>query len=81
MTRPGDQRDGGDDAASPEKVWAPQLYRVRFSVAGAHVIFAKCGDFTVRRGSEFAGLLAAFSGAEFIGDDENIGIAAALENG
>ena len=62
------------------------VYRVRFKVAGGHVhcrlfcakhpnqTYAKCGDFTVRRGEEMAALVAAFSGAEFVDEDENIGL-------
>lgn len=67
------------------------ICRVRFSVAGVHVhcrlfcaprpntTFAKCGDFTVRRGKEFAALLAAFDGADFLADQEGIGIVTALK--
>ena len=64
------------------------IYRVRFVVLGGHVhcslfnakqqnmTFAKCGDFIVRRGEEFASLLRSFSGAEFMGDASG-GISAA----
>ena len=65
-------------------------YRVRFTVSGVHVrcrlfcaaqpnqTYSKCGDFTVRRGEEFRSLLDAFRGAEFLGEVEGVGIAAAL---
>ena len=64
------------------------IFRIRFHrTAGQHVrcrlfvapgpdqTFAMCGEFTVREGEEFAALLRAFS-AEFIGDDEQVGIVA-----
>jgi hypothetical protein len=68
------------------------VYRVRFAVAGAHVhcrlfcapqsntTWAKCGDFVVRRGEEFRSLVRSFSEADFLGDDEAVGIEAALRN-
>lgn len=55
------------------------IFRVRFEVAGGHVhcalfaaqalnmTFAKCGDFTVRKGLEFRELVIAFGGAQFLG--------------
>lgn len=66
------------------------VWRVKFDVHGGHVhcnlfaakqlnmTFAKCGDFTVRRGEEFASLLRAFAGAQFIGINENVGTADAI---
>lgn len=72
------------------------IFRVRFKIAGwshgQHVhcclfcaegpdrTFAKCGDFVVRKGNEFRDLLGAFSKAEFIGDDESIGISEAVSD-
>jgi hypothetical protein len=65
-------------------------FRVRFDVQGGHVhcglfcakqlnmTFAKCGDFVVRRGEEFASLLRAFSGAQFVGVEGGSGISAAI---
>jgi hypothetical protein len=64
------------------------IFRIHFTVAGGHVhcrlflapapnrTFAKCGDFTVRRGPEFVALMAAFD-ADFVGDDPAVGVAAA----
>lgn len=58
-------------------------WRVRFEIQGGHVhchlfcarqvnmTFAKCGDFVVRRGEEFASLVRAFGGADFIGSGKN----------
>lgn len=55
------------------------IFRVRFEVAGGHVhcalfcaprpntTFAKCGDFTVRRGEEFVALMDAMAKIEFVG--------------
>jgi hypothetical protein len=42
-----------------------------FVAKQANMTFAKCGDFTVSRGEEFASLLRSFSGAEFVGDGPN----------
>ena len=56
------------------------IFRVRWTLAGGHVhcslfaakapnmTYAKCGDFTVRQGEEFAALHAALR-AEFVGTD------------
>ncbi len=69
------------------------VYRVRFRVAGAHVhcrlfcakhpnqTYANCGEFTIRRGEEMVALVAAFSGAEFLGEDENVGLLQAYMEG
>ena len=72
------------------------IWRIKFSLApnDMHVhcqlfcakqqkqstTYAKCGDFVVRRGEEFASLLRAFSGAEFVGDG-SLGITAACNEG
>lgn len=52
------------------------VFRIRFEIAGGHVhcalfagkatnqTFAKCGDFTVRKGEEFRDLLEQFKTAE-----------------
>lgn len=64
------------------------IWRVKFKVSGSHVhcelfcthafdpnshpTFAKCGDFTVRRGEEFASFMRAFSSAQFIGEGDGI---------
>lgn len=64
------------------------IWRVKFKVDGSHVkcelfcshasdpnshpTFAKCGDFVVRRGEEFASLMRAFSSAQFIGEGDGI---------
>ena len=62
------------------------VFRVKFKVAGGHVhcavfcakaqnmTFAKCGDLCVSKGPEFAAFVSAFSGADFIGIDDEIGI-------
>jgi hypothetical protein len=62
------------------------IFRIHFKVLGDHVhcrlfvaksddtTFAKCGTFIVSVGEEFIALLAAFSGADFIGDDPWTGI-------
>ena len=67
------------------------IWRIRFTVAGGHVhcrlfvakginmTFAKCGDFTVSRGEEFASLMQAFPKADFIGDDEKVGVEFAIK--
>jgi len=69
------------------------IYRIRFNVTGTHVhcrlfyakeprtTFAKCGDFTVRRGVEFRDLIETFVHVEFVGDDERVGIADAITQG
>lgn len=56
-------------------------FRVRFAVKGDHVhcrlfvaphptgTYAKCGDFVVRRGTEFRGLRERFQ-AYFVGESE-----------
>lgn len=50
--------------------------RCRLFVApGEDRTFAMCGEFTVREGEEFTALLKAFS-ADFIGEDEAVGIVA-----
>lgn len=41
--------------------------------------FAKCGDLCISKGPEFAAFVQAFSGADFIGDDEKIGIVEATK--
>lgn len=67
-----------------------KTFRIRFAVKGDHVrcrlfvgptivvhtieLHALCGEFAIRRGEEFKLLLEAFSGADFIGDDEGVGI-------
>ena len=68
-----------------------KVFRVRFKIAGGHIhcrlfcadgpdrTFANCGEFVVRKGDEFRDLLAAFSKAEFIGDDEKLGIIEAIK--
>jgi len=68
------------------------IFRVCFSVAGDHVhcrlfcspapnqTYIKCGAFVVRLGEEFRALVESFSGADFIGDDETVGIAEASCN-
>lgn len=70
------------------KTVMPGIWRVRFEVMGSHVLcrlfyasrngltMANCGEFRLRRGEEFADLLRAFSGAEFIGE-QGSGITAA----
>ena len=62
---------------------ADKKFRVRFDVAGGHVhctVFlngANCGNLVVRKGDEFTSFLRAFSGADFYGLKETIGIAEA----
>lgn len=67
------------------------VFRVRFEVAGGHVhcsvfsakarnmTFAKCGDLCISKGSEFAAFVSAFSGADFIGVDDKVGIVEACQ--
>ncbi len=69
------------------------IWRIRFKVLGSHVhcglfvapeanqTFAKCGDFVVRVGLEFESLARAFSGADLISDDPNVGLADAYVMG
>lgn len=61
------------------------IFRVRFATQGGHVhcrlfvakaegqTFAKCGDFVVRKGPEFAACMAAMAGVQFLADgcDDN----------
>lgn len=62
-------------------------FRVRFAIQGGHVhcrlfeapnridvTWAKCGEFTVRKGTEFRDLMGSFAKAEFLGEDEKHGI-------
>ena len=72
---------------------AMTIWRIRFNVRGGHVhcglfaakgnnmTFAKCGDFTVRRGAEFADLMRAFHQAQFIGVEGGVGVMAACNEG
>lgn len=67
-------------------------FRVRFSIQGGHVhcrlfeapnrpdpTWAKCGDFCVRKGTEFRDLMASFDKAEFLGETSTDGTVAACE--
>lgn len=65
------------------------IFRVRFDVRGGHVhcrvfsarwtngTYAKLGDLTVTRGPEFVAFMAAFRGAEFLGEVFGVGVATA----
>lgn len=67
------------------------IWRVRFAIGGGHVhcrlscakernqTFATCGDFVVCKGAEFASLLQAMPGVEFIAADDREGIKEACE--
>jgi hypothetical protein len=62
------------------------VFRVRFKVGGGHVhcrvfvarskntTFAKSGDLCVTKGEEFESLVRCFSGADFLSDDEDVGM-------
>ena len=47
---------------------------VEAAAEGMNQSFAKCGDVVVQRGAEFASLVQAFSGVQFIGTDQKVGI-------
>lgn len=67
-------------------------FRIRFSIQGGHVhcrlfeapnridvTWAKCGDFTVRKGPEFRDLLGAFAKTDFLGETDDDGIVEACQ--
>lgn len=74
-----------------ESLMTDHIFRVRFTIAGGHVhcalysrragssTFELLGEFRAARGLEFRDLVAAFSKADFVGETEELGIAAACE--